>query len=282
VKDLLIWASVVAALVAVLLTTTFALAALASLFDGEPILATINVRTGLTGALLVALIVASFHLRKTTVQLRISSRDPFLRRMRKIFEDLGHVVVRKSNIVWRTQPAFRALMLGEGITLVLEGNIATITGPSLSLDQIRRRYRMASHLEKLQESMTDSRLRGPECFLKRFELSARLEPCQLADFQKHVLETLGQDASVVLDVQMMASSDAGVRESVWINDVQPWLDSQGITYEFHRDHAQRISPHGGTMLSDSTPNAAPGRGDKFGLDDKTDSSVLDTRLWSSI
>jgi hypothetical protein len=266
-KNTLLFAAYVAIVVTVLLGTTLALAGLASLVDGEPILALMNFRAGLIGALLVALILASFHLRKTTVQLRVSSRDAFLRRMRKIFEDLGHVVVQKSNVVWRTQPAFRSLMFGEGITVVLDGNHATISGPSFSLDQIRRRYRMVSHLEKLQEAITDNRTRGPECFMKRFELSARLEPEQLAEFHNRVVGQLGGGVSVILDVQMMVASDAGVRESVWLNQIRPWLDDEGICYDFHRDHAQQIAPHG-----------APIEGE---VGDKTDPTFLDSCIWSS-
>ena len=265
-KNLLLFAAYVAVVVTLLLGTTIALAGLASLFDGQPILAVVNFRTGLIGSLLVALILASFHLRKTTVQLRVSSRDAFLRRMRKIFEDLGHVVVQKSNVVWRTKPAFRSLMFGEGITIVLDGNHATISGPSLSLDQIRRRYRMVSQLEKLQEAITDNRTRGPECFMKRFELSARLEPEQLAEFQTRVLGTLGQGANVIVDVQIMVASDAGVRESIWLNQIRPWLDDEGICYDFHRDHAQQIAPHG-------APSEVVG--------EKTDPTLLDSCVWSS-
>jgi hypothetical protein len=264
-RSAVLFAAYVAVVVAVLLATTMALAGLASIFDGEPILAVINFRTGLIGALLVALILASFHLRKATVQLRVSSRDAFLRRMRKIFEDLGHDVVQKSNIVWRTKPAFRSMMLGEGITIVLDGNHATISGPSLSLDQIRRRYRMVSQLEKLQEAMTDNRTRGPECFMKRFELSARLEPQQIAEFHSRVIGTLGQNASVILDVQMMVASDAGVRESIWQSQVRPWLDDEGICYDFHRDHAQQIAPHGAPTEVGET----------------TDPSLLDSCVWST-
>jgi hypothetical protein len=264
-KNVLLFATYVAVVVALLLGTTMALAGLAALFDGQPILAVVNFRTGLIGALLVALILASFHLRKTTVQLRVSSRDAFLRRMRKIFEDLGHDVVQKSNVVWRTKPAFRSMMFGEGITIVLDGNHATISGPSMGLDQIRRRYRMVSHLEKLQEAMTDCRTRGPECFMKRFELSARLEPEQLAEFQTRVLATLGKEANVILDVQMMVASDAGVRESIWLNQVRPWLDDEGICYDFHRDHAQQIAPHGAPTEVGET----------------TDPTLLDSCVWST-
>ncbi|HEX3314267.1 MAG TPA: hypothetical protein VHR72_05205 [Gemmataceae bacterium] len=265
-KNALLFASYVAIVVAVLLGTTLALAGLGSLVDGEPMLALINFRAGLIGALLVALILASFHLRKTTVQLRVSSQDAFLRRMRKIFADLGHVVVQKSNVVWRTKPAFRSMLFGEGITVVLDGKRATLSGPSFSLDQIRRRYRMVSQLEKLQESMTDTRTRGPECFMKRFELSARLEPEQLAAFHDRVVAALGQEASVILDVQMMVASDAGVRESVWQNEIRPWLDDEGICYDFHRDHAQQIAPHG------ARPEV---------VGEKTDPTLLDSCVWSS-
>ena len=265
-KNALLFASYVAIVVAVLLGIALALAGLAALVDGEPVLALINFRAGMIGALLVALILASFHLRKTTVQLRVSSQDAFLRRMRKIFEDLGHVVVQKSNVVWRTKPAFRSLVFGEGITVVLDGNHATLSGPSFSLDQIRRRYRMVSQIEKLQESITDTRSRGPECFMKRFELSARLEPEQLAAFHDHVVATLGKEASVILDVQMMVASDAGVRESVWQNQIRPWLDDEGICYDFHRDHAQQIAPHGATAEE---------------VGEKTDPKILDSCVWSS-
>ena len=81
--------------------------------------------------------------------------------------------------LWRTRPGFRSLALGSGVIMKLSGASASLTGPRLTLDRIRRRYRTASQLDRVQQSLQDGRPRSPECYLKRLELSVRLDPAQL-------------------------------------------------------------------------------------------------------
>src|SRR5437867_4455921 len=103
-----------------LLGVTLGIAALASWFDELPIATGPNFFVGLIAGLVVVMILFRFHLRKTTVQLRISDRDQFLRRMRQILQDLGHEWVHMTGILWRTRPGFRSWVVGDGITMVLD------------------------------------------------------------------------------------------------------------------------------------------------------------------
>jgi hypothetical protein len=241
VKNTLLLAAYVGVPLFSVLAVTFGVSFVASWINGWPMMATPNFLTGIMCGLIAVLIIAGFHLRRSTVQLRVSHREAFVRRMQRILEDLGHEWIHMTDVHWRTRPRFRARVLGEGITMVLEGSTATITGPRMSLDQIRRRYRLASQFDKVHESIDESRSRVAECFMKRFELSVRLEPEQIKEFQTHVLEVLGKNSEVILDVQMMFASEQGVRESVWANEVRPWLEEQGIYFDFHKDHPQRVT-----------------------------------------
>jgi hypothetical protein len=223
-----------------------------------------HVDNGLVGlaACLTALLIASYcHLRKVTVQLRVSDRDRFQSRMQVIFQDLGYDLVTMTDKCWRTRPQFRAVLFGDGITMKLDGSKAAITGPRLSIELIRRRYRMASHLDKVQQSLSDSKTRIAETYLKRLELSVRLEPKHLNDFQTQIVDRLAENGQVLVDVQLMLISEDGMNESLWTNEMRPWLEANRIHFEFHRDRTQRS-------------NIAASAGE-LGLD-----SCIDTGTWS--
>jgi hypothetical protein len=200
-----------------------------------------NIVIGLACSLIALLFVGVFHLRKETVQLRVSDGDKFRNRMDVILQDLGYQVTTKTDKCWRTRPHFRALLFGAGITLKLEGSKARITGPRLSLELIRRRYRMASHLDKVQESINDSRSRIAETYLKRLELSVRLDSDQVKEFQEKVVDVLAKNGNLLVDMQLMLISEDGMREGLWSNEMRPWLEENHIPYEFHRDHTQRAT-----------------------------------------
>lgn len=220
---------------------TFAIAWMVSLLRGGDPSRGDNVLVGLVCSLIALLFVGVFHLRKETVQLRVSNPDKFQLRMQKILEDLGYQWVHMTERHWHARPHFRSFLFGAGVTFKLEGNRAAITGPRLSLELIRRRYRMASHLDKVQQSITDSRNRVAETFLKRLELSLRLEAEHMEDFQKRISEVLAQHGTLLVDVQLMLISPDGMPESLWSREMKPWLEENKIHYEFHRDHTQRAT-----------------------------------------
>lgn len=226
---------------------------------GTPFASPENLYSGVVCGLIAWLFVGVFHLRKETMQLRVSDCVVFQQRMQKILQDLGFEWLHMSPRLWRTRPGFRALALGSGVIMHLDGQTATLTGPRLTLDNIRRRYRVASQLDRA--SLHDTRPRSPECYLKRVELSVRLDQAQLENFQTRVLDPLGHGSEVRLEVQLLVSNEHGLRESVWSQQVRPWLEAQGIEYQFHKDHPQRITP-----VVTHVPDSAD--------------SLIDTCVWS--
>ena len=238
--------------VCVFLWLAFALAAILSLalviaeiigfVGGGDSLSPRNFFVGLVCSLIAWLFFAVFHLRKETVLLRVSDRPRFEARLRKILVDLGYRSIETTENEWRTRPEFLAFLFGPGVRINLDGAKAAITGPRFSLERIRAKYRVVSHLEKVQDSQANSKTRLSECYLKRCELSLRLTPTQLAEFQSKVVEPLANHGEVLLELQLMATCPDGLPESRWIHDIQPWLDQEGIFYEFHKDHPQRVFP----------------------------------------
>ncbi len=200
-----------------------------------------NVLIGLACSLIALLFIGVFHLRKETVQLRVSDREVFQNRMQRILQDLGYEWLNMTERQWRTRPHFRAFLFGGGITMNLEGNKASISGPRLSLELIRRRYRMASHLDKIQQSISDSKTRIAETYLKRLELSLRLEGEHMQAFQEKIVDVLAKNGNLLIDVQLMLISEDGMKESLWAKEIRPWLEENGIHYEYHRDHTQRAT-----------------------------------------
>jgi hypothetical protein len=227
--------------VTLLASGTLAISWFLSLFRDGTFTRGDNVVIGLVCCLIVLLFIGAFHLRKETAVLRFADRAKFLSRMHTILVDLGYQAIDITEDHWRTRPHFRALLFGDGIDVKLEGGNATLTGPRWSLERIRRRYRMASQLDKVQESISDSKARVAETFLKRLELSVRLEPNHLEEFQKRIVDVLAKNGNVMVDVQLMLISENGMNESLWSNDMRPWLDENEIPYEFHRDRTQRAT-----------------------------------------
>ncbi|MEI7685282.1 MAG: hypothetical protein WCL32_09665 [Planctomycetota bacterium] len=227
--------------VATLTGGSLAISWIVTVFRGGSPMRGENVLVGLVCCLIALLFVGVFHLRKETVQLRVSDREKFHTRIQRILEDLGYQFIQVANNEWRGRPHFRALLFGDGVTLKLEGNRVSLSGPRLSLELIRRRYRMASHLDKVQQSISDSRSRVAETYLKRLELSLRLEPEHMEGFQSKILEILAENGNVLVDVQLMLISEAGMKESLWTKEMRPWLEENHIHFEYHRDHTQRAT-----------------------------------------
>lgn len=225
--------------VAVLMASTLSISWFVTRFRESDVTHIDNILIGLACSLIALLFVGVFHLRKETVQLRISDREKFQTRMQKILQDLGYQWVHMTDRHWRTRPHFRAFLFGDGITMKLEGNRASLSGPRLSLELIRRRYRMSSHLEKVQQSICDSKSRIAETFLKRLELSVRLEPDNMKGFQQKIIDVLAKNGGLLIDVQLMLISDDGMKESTWLKEMKPWLEENKIHFEYHRDHTQR-------------------------------------------
>lgn len=227
--------------VAALSGSSVAVAWLLKALFGGPISGVDDVLIGLALCLTAMLVAGYCHLRKETMQLRITDRDKFQRWMQIILQDLGYQLVTMTDRDWRTRPHFRAMLFGGGITVKLDDNRAAILGPRLSLELIRRRYRMASHLDKVQETIADSKSRIAETYLKRVELSLRLEPKHMGDFQARIVEALAANGQLLIDVDLMLISEDGMKESLWANEMRPWLEENGIFFEFRRDLTQRAT-----------------------------------------
>ena len=121
--------------------------------------------------------------------------------------------------------------------------------------------RLANQLDNVQQSLSDSKTRIAETYLKRLELSVRLEPKHLNNFQAQIVDRLAENGQLLVDVQLMLISEDGMNESLWTNEMRPWLEANRIHYEFHRDRTQR-----------STIAASAG---ELGLE-----SCIDTCTWS--
>lgn len=212
-----------------------------------------NLLIGLVCSLISLLFAGVFHLRKETAQLRVSDREMFDARIQAVLDDLGYVTQRDVDGRLHARPRFGSLLFGGGVTVKRDGHHVAITGPRYSLDLIRRRYRMASHLEKVQQSITDSRNRVAETYLKRLELSLRLEPDQIEDFHAKIVNVMAEHGAVLIDVQLMLISEDGMPESLWTRAMRPWLERERIHHEFRRDHTQRatIGAISGESSSDS-------------------------------
>jgi hypothetical protein len=227
--------------VAVLAGTTLLSAWLASLARDEHFLEPRNLYIGLVIGLVAWLFVAVFHLGKDQLTLTFSHREGFISAVRLVLEGMGYEVIHQSKNRLTTRPGFQALLLGEGIHVVLEGNQARCIGPKVCLESLRRRLRAFHHLRHVQQSIHDSRTRQPDRFFKRIEIEVRLNWIeQLAELQTSLAEVLGREGAIVLDVRVLAQNENGIRESTVEQQIRPWLEQQQLAYDLHKDNLIRV------------------------------------------
>lgn len=234
--------------------TVFAVAAALAFFTGASPSA--HLLPALTIGLAVLLAFGMYHLRRQSATLRVGDRDQCLARLKAVAEDLGAAWVRIGD-EWGTKANFHSLLVGDGIRMhFADDHHAVLVGARWNVERFRRLYRMMAQMDKVHESLADSRRRTQDGVFKRFDLAVRVSAEQLRKFQENVVDVLDPEGDLVIDVQMLFSSDAGVRHAVWTEKVKPWLEDNGLHYEYHTDHPQRHAPPPTPPWATLTPSVA--------------------------
>src|SRR6266498_1506925 len=98
---------------------------------------------------------------------------------------MGYTITAQQPQQLTFRPNFHAFLFGGGIHLALEGHLAKITEPCVSLDMFRRYYRLQHHVQRVQKVLLDQR-KFTDTRLKRVELCLRLEPEQFESVRRNV------------------------------------------------------------------------------------------------
>jgi hypothetical protein len=135
------------------------------------------------------------------------------------------------------------VLFGCGILIKCADRQAHISGPKLWVEALRRRLRVQNFLDATDLSRHDGSPKGGGVLLKRVQIRMRVPAENLEKVSRHVLQLLEQEATVICEVNLLAQSDAGIRESTVELQVRPWLNEQGITADIHKDLAKTSDPN---------------------------------------
>jgi hypothetical protein len=191
--------------------------------SGEPLwLATVC-------GLITWLFIAAFHGKYETFTVTFVDRGVFLGKLRAQLKDLGYDVRRSEDNRQVFRPTFQAMLFGGTIRVCFEEAAAKLAGPRFSIDLIRKRLRVANHLENDRKAFWDAQVRRNERLLSRVEISMRLTPKQWLDVYREVAQALVRDgADVLLDVNLVGQSESGIRERTVDGLIRDWLARENI------------------------------------------------------
>jgi hypothetical protein len=198
---------------------------------------TANLSIGLVCSLIAWLFIAVFHLRREAVAVSVPDRKAFLQKTRTLLDGMGYDITAQSPNLLVAQPRFNAFLFGGGLRIMLSGAQATIVGPKISTELLRRRLRMEHHLFRVHASLLGER-KNTETLLKRVEIRLRVKPEQLAALQTKVIAPLQESADVLCELNLLIQSEQGIRESTIEQHVRPWALGNALPCEIHKHHAK--------------------------------------------
>lgn len=233
---------VVLTLPILLIFTVTALAAtgLAAWWNGGDVLERHNLFVGILCGLVVWAFVTVFHIKRESQWLPIHGRGSFLDRARTQLEQLGYEISAQTDDYLVGTPSFHALLFGGTIEVRIEGRTATLAGPKVYVERLRKNLRIQSQVDQVQKSVRDTQRRQGEVLLKRVQISLRVPRKLWDDVSDEVISVLSaEDAEVVCEVNILAQSDRGVRDSAVEQLIRPWLEKHGLAAEIVKEDVER-------------------------------------------
>jgi hypothetical protein len=98
--------------------------------------------------LIAGLFVAAFHLRRETVRLSAGQRGAFVARLSSELREMGYASGAGSGDRLVFRPSARSMLFGANIRVQLDGPSATVAGPKVYLEALRRRLRVYDYLDQ--------------------------------------------------------------------------------------------------------------------------------------
>jgi hypothetical protein len=223
--------------------TTFALSALCvALLLGTPLDNPASVIPGVVCGLIVWLFIAIFHWKTETVTLLFQDRSWFTTTITAELKELGFDAQPRADGHLVFRPSFHSLLVGQ-VRVQVSGDTAKVIGPKLSLERLRKRLRIACHLEKVHKA-GEGRARLGENLLRRVLISLRVSGTQWRWIAHEVTQVLANEgAEVLCDVNILAHSDDGIREGAVDRLILDRLRRRQIPVEVHKEqvHAARAA-----------------------------------------
>jgi hypothetical protein len=170
----------------------------------------------------------------------VPDRSTFLPQVRVLLDELGYDVTAESPEAVTAKPRFNACLFGGSLRIVVEDHGATIHGPKISAEILRKRMRLAHHLVKVQSVLGERRVGEP--VLKRVEMSLRVKAEQMAEIQARVIEPLLASGDVVCDLRIVVQSEHGLPEGTIEQQVRSWAKKNEVPCDIHKHHSKLFDP----------------------------------------
>lgn len=194
-----------------------------------------NWYAGMICGLVAWLFVAVFHFRKETIQLPIQEREAFAEQVKDILDDLGYETGDESANHWLFRPGFQSYLLGGSVQVKVDGQQASISGPKVSVEALRRRLRVQNHLKK---ASPEERKPQGERILKRVQLTFRVPRDHWQAVFENVVTPLASEGEVACQVSVSVQNEKGIGDTTVDGPVRKWLEQHGMTADIHKSHAQ--------------------------------------------
>jgi hypothetical protein len=244
------------AVLAVFAATASAAAFLVSRIKRAPLTDPWCIYLGIVCGLIAWLFVFTFHIKRETALIIVQRPSGFLDQVRKNLEELGYHVEQRDDGHLTARPRFHSLLFGGGFDVRLEDHAARVTGPKVYVEVLRNRLRMESFVGKAQKSIWAARKRQGERLLCRVQISLRVPAEHWQAFRAEVIDVLaGEDADVVCEVNLLAHSEPGIRDSTVDNLIRSWLERHQLKAEIHKEplHSRETPSSRDTALPAPVP-----------------------------
>jgi hypothetical protein len=195
-----------------------------------------SINLGILCGLIVWLFVVIFHIKAETLYVPVRRRGGYLTLVQGHLRELGYFIdkVDDSRVVAR--PGFHSYLMGGSIQVELEEGMARLVGPKIHLESLRRRLRMENVVEKAEQDIRDSQRRQGEKVLKRVAITLRVPLDQWNAIYDEVIDVLKkEDAEVVCELSVLATSRPGIRETIVDSMIRDWLAQHQIKADIHKE-----------------------------------------------
>jgi hypothetical protein len=191
---------------------------------------------GILCGLIVWLFVAIFHFKAETLYMPVRRRVGFLDSVQRHLRDMGYSIEKAADSGVVARPGFQFYLMGGSIQVELEDGVARLIGPKVHLETLRHRLRMENVVEKAGQDIRNTQRRQGEKVLKRVAITLRVPPEHWNGIYDEVIDVLHkEDAEVICELNILATSKLGIRESVVETMIREWLTQQQIKADVHKE-----------------------------------------------
>jgi hypothetical protein len=200
---------------AVLAATTLAFAVGLAWLQGTEIFTVTGLLNAVVCGLTFWLFVAIFHLRTDTVAVEVTDGPTFLRRLRADLMEMGYHPTRLGAWTYVFTPDFTALRFGGRVRAHASAGVARVTAPKGLLERLRGPLRLHAFAASARAASDVARKRRGRHLLRRVHISFRVGEGEGPAVPAEVVQALAEEgAEVTCDINILAHSPGGIRESV--------------------------------------------------------------------